>query len=86
MQFIFMYIVLVHPAAIQYWLTLEVYMQWTGVPSRWEVNDSHPLSTMETGDKHWSCVPSLLGEGFNLNKLSDLIKILIHWLKLKRLM
>lgn len=32
-----------------------------------KVNDSHQLSTTETGDKHRPYVPSWHGEGFNFN-------------------
>lgn len=30
-----------------------------------KVNDSNPLSTTETGEKHWPYVPSWPGEGFH---------------------
>lgn len=49
-----------------------VKLQWTGVPSRGSgVNDSLPLSTTETGDKHWPFVPSWYGEWFILTKFKN---------------
>lgn len=40
-------------------------------PGESGVNDSLPLSTTETGDKHWPFVPSWYGEWFILTKFKN---------------
>lgn len=64
-----MYIVSVHQAANGYWLTLGVNLQWTSVPSKESINDSHLHSTMKTRYKHhpYKYAPHVLEVDLTLN-------------------
>lgn len=75
-----MYIVSVHQAANGYWLTLGVNLQWTSVPSKESINDSHLHSTMKTRYKHhpYKYAPHVLEVDLTLNLIISPLNLIIY--------